>query len=107
MDEGAFGIVADGTLQRYMETIEATLGEGVDVDLHDGVLTIDVKGGQYLLTAHGPERELGLYSPVSGAARFSYDEERRQWIGTGDGADLAKLLARELGEATGTVPGLD
>lgn len=101
MDERGFEALAAGTLARLAERLEEALGDDVDVELRDGVLTVELADRrQIVVNRHAPTRELWLSSPVSGAAHFA-------WIGDGwrstRGDDrLEARLAGDLADLTGT-----
>jgi len=104
MDEPEFERQAGKVLDRLMSQIEDQADE-LEVDLESGILTIGLPdGGQYLLNKHGPNREIWLSSPKSGAWHFRHDPEAG-WISTRvvDAArpQLHRLLADELAAVTG------
>jgi iron-sulfur cluster assembly protein CyaY len=77
-------------------------GDRADVDLEEGILTIDLdEGGRYVVNKHVPNRQIWLSSPFSGAAHFDYNPERG-WVGTRGGGTLHALLKQEISELTGT-----
>jgi len=101
METSQFESLADKTLARLQAAIEDAEGD-LDVDLVGGILTIETESGaKYLLNRHGPNRQLWLSSPVSGAWHFAWSDESQAWLSTRGGERLEELLARELGEATG------
>jgi frataxin len=104
LDETTFQTVADRTLLAYQQAIEDTLGNALEVDLRDGILTLELdSGATYVINKHAPNRQIWMSSPVSGASHYSYDSERHQWVSTRNGGTLAETLAAELARATGTV----
>jgi len=105
MDEREFELQAGQVLGRLLDEIEGQAGDDVDVDLEGGILTVVLPdGGRYLLNKHGPNREIWLSSPRSGAWHFRHDAEAG-WVSTRvvDGArpQLHRLLADELADALG------
>jgi frataxin len=99
MDESRFHKIADATLARLAEALEAA--DPLDVELQGGILTIALADGrQYVLNKHAPNRQLWLASPISGASHYAADAEGR-WIGTRGQGDLAALLGRELAPLAG------
>jgi len=105
MDEREFERQAGQVLDRLLNEIEDQAGDDVDVDLEGGILTVILPdGGRYLLNKHGPNREIWLSSPRSGAWHFRHDAEAG-WVSTRvvDGArpQLHRLLADELADALG------
>lgn len=107
LDESAFEALADETLRRFMDQIDDALGDGLDVDLEGGILTIELDtGDQYVINKHAPNRQVWMSSPVSGAFHFEFDG--KAWVSTRDPATvLTRLLADELAAATGQTFSLD
>lgn len=102
MDDGAFEALAGVALERLMNALEAAAGDALDIDLDDGVLTVELESGaQYLVNRHAPTRELWLSSPVSGAGHFARDAETGAWRDRRGGGDLIERLERELSQALG------
>ena len=80
MDDSSFTKLASETLASLTHNIEDVLGDRADIDLQDGILTIDLdEGGRYVVNKHLPNRQIWLSSPLSGAAHFAYDP-RRGWV---------------------------
>ena len=89
-------------LEHLMDRIEDAGGSDLEVDLEDGVLTIELaSGAEYLLNRHAPSGELWLSSPASGAGHFAYDPETGGWRDRRSGDDLFERLERELSQALG------
>lgn len=102
MDESQFEALANETLERFMDAIDAALGDEMDVDLENGILKIELDtGGQYVINKHAPNRQIWLSSPVSGAAHFNFDATTGGWISTRSPGNLADILAAELQQASG------
>jgi frataxin len=107
IDESTFSIVADETLTRLMENLEDAVGDRLDVELQEGVLTIELdSGGQYVINKHAPNRQIWMSSPVSGALHFDYDGDAG-WVATRGSGTLAAILSAELSAAIGEIVGLD
>lgn len=101
LDEGRFGALADETLSAILAALEERLADDAEVDLQDGILTIELAdGGRYVVNKHAPNRQIWVSSPVSGAAHFDWQGEQG-WVGTRGEGRLADLLERELSAATG------
>ena len=97
MDETVFNREADLVLNHLADTIDEHLGDRIDVEMQSGILTLEVKGGgQYVINKHGPNREIWLSSPVSGAAHFKAIDGGWRSTRQAD-VDLIALLSRELG----------
>ena len=96
LDESRFTVLADEFLERIADIIDEALGDRIDVDFQHGILTLSLEnGGQYVINKHGPNREIWLSSPVSGAWHFAPNDG--DWISTREPrALLSILLADEL-----------
>lgn len=111
MDEGAFQVLADATLRGLMAKLDADLGTVAEVDLSDGILTLELdSGAKYIVNKQAPNRQIWLASPTSGGWHFAHaggDGSPANWRSTKGGATLADLLADELAKATGIELRLD
>ena len=77
MDASQFESRADATLARLEQALEASAGDGLDIELVGGILTLELEaGGIYQINKHSPNREIWLSSPVSGAWHFAWNEAR-------------------------------
>ena len=96
MDESEFNKLADQALMGIADMIDDLLGDKIDVEIQSGILTLDLdRGGQYVINKHGPNREIWLSSPVSGAAHFKSVDGA--WISTRDpSVNLLERLGAEL-----------
>jgi len=100
IDESGFIRRADETLGRLFERLEDALGDRVDVELQEGILTIDFDdGSRFVVNKHLPNRQIWLSSPLSGAAHFAWDGTR--WAATRDGAPLLAVLEDDLSKLAG------
>ncbi len=101
MSESEFETRADQILDYLMETLEDTLGDQLDVDLEQGILSVELdSGGQYVINKHKPNRQIWMSSPTSGASHFEYVAETG-WTATRGTGNLNQILAQELSQATG------
>lgn len=101
ISESEFETRADEVLESLMQTIEDALGDHLDVDLEEGILSIELdSGGQYVINKHKPNRQIWMSSPASGASHFEYDAEHG-WVGTRGAENLNEILAQELSAVTG------
>ena len=105
MDQSAFERLATETLRRLTEEIEDQLADHLEVDLEGGILHIELEsGGKYVINKHGPNREIWLSSPISGAWHFAKDDNVG-WRSTraveGAHNKLHDILTAELSAATG------
>jgi len=104
-EQSRFEATADALLSDLAERIEAA-AESLEVDLINGILTIETEDGRsFVLNKHGPNRQIWLSSPISGAAHFDAVGER--WIATRGGGDLMAILSADLSAATGLPVSLD
>ena len=107
MDETLFATLADATLMHLFETIDGAVGDKLEVDLGEGILTVEREdGGQYVINKHAPNRQIWMSSPVSGARYFRYDTTSTSWVdarATSDGEAMIMgvVLGRELSAALG------
>jgi frataxin len=107
MDNSQFESLADATLSRVQTAVE-TAGGSLDAELIGGILTIEMEsGGKFLLNKHGPNRQIWLSSPVSGAWHFAWSEDDQTWMSTRGGERLEEVLGRELSAAAGEAIQLD
>ncbi|MBY0430950.1 MAG: iron donor protein CyaY [Rhodospirillales bacterium] len=108
LDESHFHAIADNLLHHLVDRVDEAVGETLDVDLHGGVMTVDLaSGGSYIINKHAPNRQIWLSSPRSGAWHFDYDEASGSWLSSRPPRlSLTSILAQELSEATGTAIGL-
>jgi frataxin len=109
VSESAFQRLADQALDAIALAVETRLGDRLDVELQEGILTIDLEdGGRYLINKHGPNRQIWLSSPKSGAWHFACPDQGSAWASTRDpGTTLGGLLNQEFAAAAGVVLGLD
>ena len=102
LSESDFHRIADATLEEISLAAETKLDDRVEVELQQGVLTLDLEdGGRYLINKQGEMRQIWLASPKSGAWHFAYDPEAERWVSTRDATVLGELLRGEIGAATG------
>jgi frataxin len=92
MSDSAFESLADSVLA----ALEEGIGARADAELQGGVLTIEARGGTWLVNKHAPTRQIWLSSPRSGARHYAFDAGTGQWEDTRGGVDLLTLLAAEL-----------
>lgn len=100
MDERAFETLAAATLERLAERLEEALADDLDVELRGGILTLELEDGrQFIVNKHGPNREIWLSSPVSGAHHFARSPEA--WRSTRGPETLEGCLTADLERALG------
>jgi len=100
LDEAGFARLAEDTVGRLFERLEEAVGDIADVDLQEGILTVDFDdAGRLVLNKHQPNRQIWLASSVSGAAHYDWDGER--WISSRGGKPLLEQLAADLSALAG------
>jgi len=101
LDESRFNTLADATLERIADIVDEVLGDRIDVESQGGIVTLTLNdGGQYVINKHGPNREIWMSSPASGAWHFAPADGA--WISTREPREnLTILVARELGAKYG------
>ena len=103
MNPTEFEGLADAVLSRVFDAIEAADSDRAEVDLQDGVLTLEIDGsGTWVMNRHAPMQQLWLSSPRSGAHHFAVDAANGRWLSTRGDGDLLALLQAELSAALGT-----
>lgn len=103
LDETRFHQLADETIENLSDSIDEALGDDLDVDLESGILTIELDSGeQFIINKHGPNRQLWLSSPVSGASHYDFDEDNETWTSTRGVTTLDEQLSADLAVKTGT-----
>jgi frataxin len=96
MKDEDFDELAEECFEDIIDWIEGDLVDivGISVDIHEGVMTIDVDGkGEFVVSKHGPSNQMWLASPVSGADKFSHTEEG--WVNA-HAVSLMAVLEEEI-----------
>lgn len=103
VDEAGFHLLADKTINALAEAIEDDLGDEIDVDVQDEILTLGLADrSQYVINKNSPLRQIWLSSPKSGAWHFEWDAQSERWRSTrGETVALDDLLLDELAATTG------
>jgi len=105
MDDAGFEAAAEDLLRRLADALEDADGD-LDVELREGVLTVELPDGrQILANRHAPTRQIWLSSPLSGARHFAGDG-RGGWRDTRDGRALADVLVEDFAALGVTLPRL-
>lgn len=104
LDEAGFHHLADKTISRLGEAIDVDLGDEIDVEEQNEILTLILPdGGQYIINKNAPLKQIWLSSPRSGAWHFDWDAATERWRSTrGEKVALDDLLLGELEAITGT-----
>jgi frataxin len=94
-----FDAAAAAAIARLAEAIE-DLDPAIDVDVSGGVLRIDCPDGRcFVINKHGPNRQIWLSSPISGAGHFAPDGDG--WRSTRADITLDRQLAEDLAVVLG------
>lgn len=103
LKESEFHNLVESFLEAIADEIETRDEEMViDIDLTDGVLTLELDTGQqYVISRHEPSGQVWLSSPISGGLHYDYNEEEEMWELAKDGSRLDELLTKELYQYTG------
>jgi len=106
LDDSSFATLVQDVLDRIAGVLEDAGADDLDVDLTDGVLTIEDEAGRtWVVNRHVPLKQVWLSSPVSGAAHFAWkaeaEAEAGRWIATRGGPPLDEVLATELSVLVG------
>jgi frataxin len=110
MDDSSFEKLAGRTIEGLFEALDDAIGDRAEIDLEGGILTIELEdGGQYVINRHGPNRQIWLSSPKSGAWHFERkgDDEGGPkgggkggaWVSTRGSERLDAVLGAEFGIA--------
>jgi frataxin len=101
MNQAEFERRAAEILDSLFEQIEDQLGDWLDVEMSGGILQIELPdGGAYVINKHGPNREIWVSSPKSGAWHFAAGGDG-VWRSTRGTEELTALLSGELAAASG------
>jgi len=101
MNQAEFERRAAEILDSLFEQIEDQLGGWLDVEMSGGILQIELPdGGAYVINKHGPNREIWVSSPKSGAWHFAAGGDG-VWRSTRGTEELTALLSGELAAASG------
>ncbi len=77
---------------------DATGMDGADVSLASGVLTVELPGhGTYVINKQTPNKQIWVSSPISGPARFDFEQKSGTWVYGRTGQSLHQLLDAEIG----------
>ena len=102
LDDSSFATLVQEVLERIANALEDAGADDLDLDLTDGVLTIEDDAGRtWVVNRHVPLKQMWLSSPVSGAAHFAWKAEAGRWTATRGGPPLDEVLATELSALVG------
>jgi CyaY protein len=93
------------TLQEKMELVEAL--EDLDIDLIDGVLTVEFEdGSQMIINRQSSAEQIWVASPL-GPAHFSFDEDRKDWLDDKTSVSLKNTLEQAFSNKLGLTVNLE
>ena len=96
MSDAAFETLAENEIKAIAERLEELIGDVVDVDYEQDVLTLEFDdGAQYVINRQTPARQIWLSSPFSGAWHYGQDDQG-VWRATRGARPMHDLLAEEL-----------
>lgn len=99
MDDKQFERLAFDELERIEEALGAV--DGVDVDLAEGILTIEFEEGpKVVVNSHSAARQIWVAANLA-AAHFSPDPKTGRWFDSKTGEDLWDRLRSILNERLG------
>jgi CyaY protein len=94
MNDVEFAKEAEKTLNKIADIVESIDTEcAIDVDLHDGILTLSTEQGTFVINRQSAAKEIWLSSPVSGPYHFVFKDGR--WCSRANN-ELFELLTKEL-----------
>jgi CyaY protein len=100
MDDKQFERLASDELERIEDALSAL--EGVDVDLADGILTVEFdEGPKVVVNSHSAARQIWVAANLA-AGHFSPDEKTGRWFDSKTGEDLWDRLQAILTERLGS-----
>lgn len=99
--ESEFHDHADRFLEGLFEQLEdQDTGGMLDIDLQEGVMTVEVGTREFVISKHAPSKQVWLSSPLSGGLHFDTADNGRDWK-LKDGRRLSVILGEELSMLTG------
>ncbi len=103
MDVSEFEDMADETLERLFDVIDAALGDEADVDFDNGILSVELKDSrQYVINKNAPVRQIWVSSPLSGASHYRFDTQSGTWVSTRSTDGLLAVLSGEFSKISVT-----
>ena len=99
MDDRQFERLASDELTRIEDALASL--DGVDVDLADGILTLEFdEGPKVVVNSHSAARQIWMAANLA-AGHFSPDEKTGRWFDSKTGEDLWDRLGEILTERLG------
>ena len=107
MSESAFVTLAESEIGFLADRLEELVGDVVDVDYQQDVLTLEFDdGAQYVINRQTPMQQIWLSSPFSGAWHYARDAQG-VWRATRGNKPMRQLLCEELAQRLDRVIALD
>ncbi len=100
--ESEFQERAEAFLEMLFEQLEEQDSDGaLDIDLQEGILMLEARNKEFIVSKHSPSQQIWLSSPLSGGLHFDPADAGRDWK-LKDGRRLSVILSEELSMVTGT-----
>jgi CyaY protein len=100
--EVSYAVRAERLLGEVLDQLESQEAlEDLELDLIDGVLTLEFEDGtQLILNRQEPLEQIWLASPL-GPAHFRFDQQAAHWVDDRTGEALVTTLGRALSQKLG------
>ena len=97
MDDSNFQMISTAMLESLTEQLEEHLGDDLEVEYTDGIVTITHDEGEFVINAHLPTHQIWMSSPISGSTHFEFIQQSGRWRSIRPPHDyLRGLLASEI-----------
>lgn len=102
MNDTEFEMQADAQITRLCDALEVADEQGdIELETDTGMISVVASGAKtWLVSKHGPSKQLWLSSPFSGGLHFDYDAASNKWK-LNDGRSLSDVLFGELRDHIG------
>ena len=104
MDTSNFLLMSESMLESLADQIEESLGDDVEVEYQDSMLTIthEVEGA-FVIHPHATTHQVWMSSPLSGSTHFAFVQQSGRWRSIRPPhVYLRDKLAEELSRITNT-----
>lgn len=107
MNAPSFSVIAEQALEQIAERLEELEAlEDADIDMIDGVLTVEFEdGSQMILNRQEAASQIWLASP-EGPAHFGQTGTGDEWLNDKNDEELMRVLGRIISNKTGTTVSL-
>lgn len=104
MTHPSFALIVEQFLEDLVTQLESAPElEDVDMDLVDGVLTLEFEDGSpIIINRQESARQIWMVSPL-GPAHFGFDEASREWLDDRSGESFLETLNRAFSEKLGKI----